>query len=349
MAQHLNSILSDQQFIDVRHSSDVAEARRLASRFAGELDFDDVGTTNVSLVATELATNLIKHAKHGRILARLLNRGDDVGVELLALDQGPGIADLAQCLRDGYSTAGSSGTGLGAVKRLTQQFDIHSIPGKGTAVLARFWAKKPKPADRGKMEFGAICLPVHGEKVSGDGWGVESVRGKCTCTVADGLGHGPDAAIAAHAALAMAKEYRESSPAELVERAHGALRSTRGAALAVAQIDPAGKLVRFCGVGNITATILSNGEVRHLVSHNGIVGQEARKISEFTYPWRADSLLIMHSDGLTARWDLRAYPALIRRHPGLVAGVLSRDFSRGRDDATVLAAGAADDAGSETA
>jgi anti-sigma regulatory factor (Ser/Thr protein kinase) len=347
MAQHLNSILSDQQFVEVRHSSDVAEARRLATWFAGELDFDEVETANVSLVATELATNLVKHAKDGRILARSLNLGEDRGVELLALDQGPGIGDLARCLRDGYSTAGSSGTGLGAIKRLTQEFDIHSMPGKGTAVLARFWAGKPKPPDRTQMEFGAVCLPMPGQEVSGDGWGVERLNGKYTCTVTDGLGHGSDAAIAAHAALAMAKEHRDSSPAELVERAHGALRSTRGAALAVGQIDPARNMLRFCGVGNITATLFRNGEVRHLVSHNGIVGQEARKISEFTYPWSPESLLIMHSDGLTARWDLRVYPALVRRHPGLVAGVLYRDFNRGRDDATVLAAGSSNNAGLE--
>ncbi len=134
------------------------------------------------------------------------------------------------------------------------------MPGKGTAVLARFWAGQPKRPDHAEMEFGAVCLPMPGQEVSGDGWGVERLKGKYICTVADGLGHGPDAAIAAHAALAMAKEYRDSSPAELVERAHGALRSTRGAALAVGQIDPARNIVRFCGVGNITATLLRNGE-----------------------------------------------------------------------------------------
>ena len=83
---------------------------------------------------------------------------------------------------------------------------------------------------------------------------------------------------------------------------------------------------------------MHNEQVRHLVSHNGIVGQEARKIGVFTYPWNRESLLLMHSDGLTERWDLKAYPALIRRDPGLIAGVLYRDFSRARDDATVLVA-----------
>ncbi len=177
-----------------------------------------------------------------------------------------------------------------------------------------------------------------GEEVSGDGWGVEQLADKYTCTVVDGLGHGPDAAIAAQAALAITKEYRDKAPAEIIERAHGALRSTRGAAMAVAEIDWTANVLRYCGVGNIAATIVNNEQVRHLVSHNGIVGQEARKIGEFTYPWSRESLLIMHSDGLTARWDLKTYPALIQRDPGLIAGVLYRDFSRGRDDATVLVA-----------
>jgi serine phosphatase RsbU (regulator of sigma subunit) len=183
-----------------------------------------------------------------------------------------------------------------------------------------------------------ICLPMPGEEVSGDGWGFERNRDKYTYTLVDGLGHGPDAAIAAQAALSVVNEHRDKAPAEIMERAHGALRSTRGAAVAMAEIETAQNLLRFCGVGNIAAIIVTNSKARHLVSHNGIVGQEARKIAEFTYPWSPDSLLIMHSDGLTSRWDLLNYPALIQRHPSLIAGVLYRDFSRGRDDMTVLAA-----------
>jgi anti-sigma regulatory factor (Ser/Thr protein kinase) len=345
MAEHLNSTWSEQQSVEVRDASDVAEARRVATRLVSKVDFNDVENANVALIATELASNLVKHAKNGRIVVRLLQRAKDTGVELLALDQGPGIKDLAQSMRDGYSTAGSCGTGLGAIKRLTSQFDVHSMPGKGTTVLARLWTGQTRPAINADIEFGVVHLPMPGQEVSGDGWGVEHLRDKYTCTVVDGLGHGPDAAIAAQAALATAKEYRDKAPAEIVERAHGSLRSTRGAAVAVAEIDLTANVVRFCGVGNITATIVHNEQVRHLVSHNGIVGQEARKISEFTYPRIRGSLLIMHSDGLTARWDLKTYPALGRRNPGLIAGVLYRDFSRGRDDVTVLVARESDDPG----
>lgn len=338
MAEHLTGAPIGQHLIEVRESSDVAEARRVTTRVARTVDFSEAETADTALVVTELATNLLKHAKHGRIVLRIVQHGESAGVELLALDQGPGISDLARSMRDGYSTAGSPGTGLGAIKRLAADFEIHSVPHKGTAVLARLWSMRNRKTTHRHIEFGVVAFPMPGEDVSGDGWHVERLADKCAFTLADGLGHGPDAAAAAQAAIAIAQEYRDKTPAEIVERAHGALRSTRGAALAVGEIDPAKKLVRFCGVGNIAAAIVNSAGVRHLVSYNGIVGQEARKIAEFSYPWDADSLLIMHTDGVSTRWDVRAYPALMHRDPALVAAVLFRDFWRGRDDVAVLAA-----------
>ena len=223
MAEHLNSDFSEQQVLNVRDASDVAEARRSANRLVGKVDFGEVETANVALIATELATNLIKHARRGVMVMRLLKREKALGFEVMALDQGTGISDLSQAMCDGYSTAGSSGNGLGAIKRLASQFDIYSIPGKGTAVLARLWAGRPRAAVKAAIEFGVVHLPMSGEEVSGDAWVVEDLQDKYTCTVVDGLGHGPDAAIAARAALATAKEYRDKAPAEIIERAHGSL------------------------------------------------------------------------------------------------------------------------------
>jgi anti-sigma regulatory factor (Ser/Thr protein kinase) len=322
----------------VREPTDLAEARRVASRIAEDSGLGSIETANVALAATELASNLLKHAKSGRLLVRRLENDAATGLELSAVDRGPGIANVAQCMRDGYSTAGSAGTGLGAVKRLAQQFDIFSSPGQGSTVLAQFWAGARSEPPRTGLQFGAVCLPIAGETVCGDAWDVDCARGKCTCVVVDGLGHGPIAAQAAKAALVSVREHRGKPPAEIVERVHGALRSTRGAAFAVAEIDAAKGLIRFCGVGNISARVQSADKCRHMVSQNGIVGQDTRKLNEFTYPWTSDALLIMHSDGLTARWDLNEYAALGRRHPALIAGVLFRDFARGRDDATVLVA-----------
>jgi anti-sigma regulatory factor (Ser/Thr protein kinase) len=331
-----------QQSLPVRDASHEAEVRRIATRLVQDSGFDHSDTNNVAIIVTEFATNILKHAGGGEILLRPIVRGGVLGVELIALDCGPGITNLAQSLRDGFSTAGSSGTGLGAIVRLAGDFDIHSVPGKGTAVLAQVWPRQGKVGKSHGVEIGVVSLPKAGEEVCGDDWNCELLAGKSLCLVADGLGHGVHAAAAARGARNVLAEHHDKAPAEIIERAHDALRTTRGAALAVAQIDHDRETVQFCGVGNITAAIVDGGAARQLVSLNGTAGVEVRKILEFNYPWNGESILIMHSDGLTSRWDLQLYPALTQRHPSLIAAVLYRDYSRKRDDVTVLVAKSAE-------
>jgi hypothetical protein len=258
------------------------------------------------------------------------------GVEMLALDKGSGIASVAESLRDGFSTAGSPGTGLGAVGRLSALFDIYSTPKAGTALLARFWPHRGAP-DGDPFEVGAVSVPKPGEEVCGDGWAVVARQpGGLVVLAVDGLGHGPEAARAAETAVRVFLKERAGTPQDGIQVIHDALRSTRGAAAAIAEIDCERRLVRFSGVGNIGGWVLSEGQSRSMVSHHGTAGVAVRKVVEFTYPWPERALLVMHSDGIGSRWNLDAYPGLSERHPALVAGVLYRDFVRGRDDATVV-------------
>ena len=260
-------------------------------------------------------------------------------MELLTLDKGPGMYDVARCLVDGYSTAGSAGEGLGAMGRLSALFEIHSLTGTGTATLARLWSlPEPRLSPTSSLQFGAVSLPLAGEEVCGDLWAIEEVEGRSLLLVVDGLGHGPQAAEAARDAVRVFGERASLGPVEIIQAAHAALRSTRGAALAVAQMDPDRGEVRFAGVGNISGTIigLSDDKSISMVSHNGIVGHTIRKIQEFTYPWAPGSLLVMHSDGLATQWQLSRYAGLATKHPGLIAGTLYRDFKRDRDDVTVV-------------
>jgi serine phosphatase RsbU (regulator of sigma subunit) len=248
------------------------------------------------------------------------------------------MANVAQCLRDGYSTAGSSGTGLGAVSRLAGAFDIYSAPDRGTAVFARVGNNGSHARDR--LETGGINVPARHEIVCGDAWMARHTAAGGTVMVADGLGHG---LLAAEAAAEASRLFVGSwnNPTDYLQRADGALRKTRGAAVAMAQIDLDRAEGRYVGVGNIAGTIIGGdgvGGTRSLVSHNGTVGVEVRKIQEFVYPWGADALLVMHSDGLTSRWRLEEYPGLVVKHPGLIAGVLYRDHTRGSDDVTVVVA-----------
>lgn len=129
------------------------------------------------------------------------------------------------------------------------------------------------------------------------------------------------------------------SPAEIVERAHLALRSTRGAALAVARVDRHRERVTFAGIGNIAAYTYSGvTEAQHLVSVHGTAGFQTSKIREFEYPWPNRGMLLMHSDGLGGHTSPASYPGLALRDPALIAAILYRDFVRGNDDATVVAA-----------
>lgn len=322
--------------------SQVAAIRRTAVDLSMRLGFDETAAGEVAIVVTEAATNILKHAGHGEILLRPLFRRGVHGLEILALDSGPGIANVATSMADGRSTAGSYGVGLGAMRRLATEFDIHSAPGRGTAIMMAMWPRRPmdiSPDEAARnapaLDWGAVCLPMHGEHLSGDSWALAHDATSATVVVADGLGHGPLAAQASElAAHTLARE--PALPAgTLLEDMHAALRPTRGAAAAVARIDMLEETITFAGVGNIAAHLFGD-ERRQLVSHNGIVGSNLRKVQEFAAPWTETALLVLHSDGIGSRWRLEDYPGLAACHPAIIAGVLYRDCSRGRDDVTVL-------------
>lgn len=321
--------------IAVSDPSGVGEVRRAAAHEAHRLGFGDTERENVAIVATEAASNVVKHARSGEIVIRPLVRGEAAGVEILALDKGPGMTDVSRCLADGYSTGGSPGTGLGAISRLTTTFELHSSPGIGTALLARLWTVRPGD-DELDFEVGAVCLPKTGEEVSGDAWSVTGDDKRVVVLVVDGLGHGPLAAAAARAAVQAFQGVSERAPREILSTIHDALRSTRGAAAAVAAIDLVARTVRYSGVGNIAGAVVGQEAVKQMISHNGTLGHDARKIQEFDYAFPSGARLVMHSDGLGTHWRIDRYLGLGQRHPSLVAGVLYRDFTRGRDDVTVV-------------
>ncbi len=319
----------------VNDSSAVAEARRRAVAAAAALGFDEVRAGQLAIVATELGTNLLKHGGGGRLL---VGCGSD-RIELLALDQGPGMADVAACMADGYSSAGTAGNGLGAVRRLAQSFHLASWPGKGTVVLACLSRKGEATCQPAADEpLGGVSIPKPGERACGDAWATHADGPVRTVFMVDGLGHGTEAAVAANEAVAQFQRSHHEPPAQIVHAVHQALRHTRGGAVAVARIDPGSATVSFVGLGNIAAAVVGGGTVRRMVSHNGTAGHNARKIQAFDYPCGPGALLVMHSDGLSSGWSLDGYPGLQRMHPLLVAGVLYRDFARGRDDATVVVA-----------
>ena len=326
--------------LEVAEESSVGAVRREAMRLARSLAFPEEAAARVGIVATEMATNLWKHAGGGEMLVGAHGEAAEALVELVALDRGPGMADAAASSRDGVSTAGSAGTGLGAVARQSALMDVHSEVGAGTVVVARVGRGRRREVGTPARApaVGGVCVPLRGEEISGDAWSwLPAERGVWRLLVADGLGHGVLAAEASRAAVRVFAE-RRSAPAEAIRALHAALRPTRGAAVAVAEIDCGRAVVRFCGVGNVAAVIVDGGRrERSLVSHHGTAGHDARRIQEFSAPFGPGALLVLHTDGLGSQWDLSKHPGLLARHPLTIAAVLYREHRRERDDVTVVA------------
>ena len=262
------------------------------------------------------------------------------GLEILALDRGPGITNLAaSLLRQAIRQPVAWAQGSEALSRLSPSFDLYSQPGQGTALRLEIWETSLSPGPPDGLELGAVCLPKKGEEVAGDGWLLEPSGEYQSVLVIDGLGHGPIAAQP----LARARDRRFrrapdscAEPGTLMRICHGALASTRGAAGAAARVAPAKQRGTFAGIGNIACRVESVGERRQLVSHGGTLGHVLRRVQEFEFAFPSGALLILHSDGLTSRWTSADYPGLASKHAGLIAGVLYRDHDRGRDDVTVV-------------
>lgn len=320
--------------VTVDDPSQVAQARRAGAALARAIGLDEERAGRLALVVTESGTNLLRHAGGGRILLRAVDDHGAPAIEILALDRGPGMANVGRCMEDGYSTAGGAGTGLGAMRRLSILFDLYSRQGHGTAILSRVGGAAPAPG----LVVEGVSVSAPGEEVCGDAWEKEPRGDGVTILVVDGLGHGPAAAEASAAAVEAFRRARGQEPARRLQTIHDALRSTRGGAAGVADIDLRDRQVRFAGIGNIGGAVLDGDAARFLMSHNGTLGHSVGRIHEVTLPWPPRGLLVMYSDGLATPRELGRYPGLSERHPSLVAGVLWRDLVRGRDDSTIVVA-----------
>jgi anti-sigma regulatory factor (Ser/Thr protein kinase) len=321
-------------------SSQVGDARRQAARLATESGFNALALGRLAIVVTELATNLVRHAQGGLLLIGLCVDAEVATIELISVDSGPGMRDVERSLADGVSTGGTAGTGLGAARRNASQFLIFSKPGVGSVIVARLSADSSPvgatPPQPGAVVFAGICVAAPGETVSGDAWACRQDGTRAALIVADGLGHGPDAAQAADAAMQVFAAHPTADARGVVERCHAALRSTRGAALASMDIDVAARSVTFCGAGNIAARIISGIGDRSLLSQHGTVGVQIRRIQEVVYELPDHAVLVAHSDGIATRWDLKEVPELLSCDPIFLAAHLIHTKLRGRDDATVV-------------
>lgn len=304
----------------------VDAARRSIVRHASQRSTDENLLGRLTVVVQEMARNLVIHAGGGELLLSC----DAQCLEVTAVDCGPGMGNVAQCLSDNYSTTGTMGAGLGAVQRMSDGFDLFSQPGLGSVVQARFNLGPRSPG--AGLVAGAVCTPYPGEHIGGDAWAIRGNR----VLVCDGLGHGHAANVASQKARQVFLEHNPQLPLQaLMEQLHRALMSTRGGAAAIAEVQPEQRQVQFCGIGNVAGTLLTD-KGRSMVSSNGTVGYRIGRIHTFSYPWDDSSIMILASDGISTKIDFNAYPGLRARHPGVIAALIHRDHRRLNDDATVV-------------
>lgn len=319
------------QVLPIEEISQVGYARRTAQQLAEQHGFDERDAGRVALVATELASNVLKHASHGELHLRVLQRIDGFGIEMLAVDRAGGF-DLDACLADGFSTGGTQGIGLGAVSRQAEVFDVYA-DARGAVLLARLY---PRTDRRPDLRFGVSQHSLHDDPACGDVWHLAFNGSNISALIVDGLGHGEDAERAGRAGEKAFALTPFAAPVLLMEDLHREMIGSRGGAVAFAQFHGERNSLTFAGVGNIGASLIAADKSRGLASHPGIVGGQYRKAQPFDYAHVNGHLLIMYSDGLQSRWNLQDYPGLVHRHPAVIASILHRDFCRGRDDVTVL-------------
>lgn len=315
--------------------SQTGDARRAAMRLAEVVQFDAEQTTRAGIVATEAATNLVKHAKQGELLLRAFDEEGHTGIEIIAVDRGPGMLNMQRCMEDGFSTAGSAGTGLGAARRQADVFDLYSLPARGTVLYARLLRKAPP---ENAAEVGSVIVPLTGETVCGDGCAYHLTATQSAFLMVDGLGHGPHASDAAQEAIRVFQQAPLRSPRLAMEAIHDALRKTRGAAAAVAVVDRPSRQLRYASVGNISTMLVRGATGKMLPATNGIVGHAMRRADELALPWEGGGMLLMYSDGLRTQLQLDQFPGLFVRPPAVIAAMLYGQYKRGRDDASVLVA-----------
>lgn len=318
--------LTQTTVLAMQDASQVSVARRAALDYARLADLDEQRTSAAQIVTVELANNLIQHAGGGNLYISYL--GATGALDIAAVDHGRGMPSVERCLEDGFSTASTPGLGLGAVRRFALRFGIYSIPGRSTIVAARMAERRQLP------EFSVVCTALQGETVSGDSWAVSDDG--CTFLLVDGLGHGMFAADAARAAVDIFYKHQRATPQEILERIHPGMRSTRGAAGAVAQVHPDRRRVEFAGIGNIGCMLLNGTRSQSLVSHNGTLGHQMRRVQQFQYAYQPGDLLVMQSDGLQTQSKLGLPPSLFSQSPLVIAPMLYSEQVRGRDDATLL-------------
>ena len=320
-------------WLKIRETSAVAEARRRARRTANALGLHSTKVEHAAIVATEIAQNVLRHGGGGQVLIEIFGAPSLERLHIVGHDDGPGIGRVDRMLRDGETTKGSPGTGLGAIRRLSDRLDIFSEPGR-TVVAAEFRRQTIRHID--PVDHAGFKLAYPGERRCGDIVAVRSSHDECLYFLADGLGHGVKAAGAATVAKKAFLAAKGDDPAQLLFQVGEALRETRGAVGAVVALDRARGRLRYAAIGNVSTLIVQGKKARRLAVRDGLLGGRVTTPHQETLEIDPHAILIMHSDGLNTLRSLDTQASLLQRSAPVIAADLLANNLRGRDDASIV-------------
>lgn len=288
----------------------------------------------VTSVVTELGTNLLRFAKTGRLL--IARRAHAKDIEVISVDEGPGFVFYDFLNSAINATVRGPKTGLSAVREASDDFAIHSDVPSGTVLVARIRSGPPSQSENSPFRLGAICVPAPYETMCGDGWASAEQDGSLTLLMADGLGHGPEAAKASQAATEVFSAHPSGDLGDLLQRVHGALKSTRGAVACILRVEGDRSMISYTGAGNIAGRVVSGISDRSVITQPGTVGLQIRKPVVSTLERPEYALVILHSDGIEMRWKAETIRPLLQKDPTLIAAMLFRNHTRHRDDVTIM-------------
>ncbi|MBC7912535.1 MAG: SpoIIE family protein phosphatase [Pyrinomonadaceae bacterium] len=328
-ATHTSFIAKDRSYLAI--------LKRDIHKIALEAGFSELKLAKLDIIVAEMTSNLVKYTDGGELLVCVSGEKNKEYLELICLDSGPGMADPDRMMMDGMSTSKTLGAGLGSMKRLSDFFQIYSIPKWGTILLCRMF-KNEAPKDTPKqVVLRSLVVAMPGEKVSGDGGAYKLTADYFKLLVADGLGHGVEANLATAQACAAFKICPYHDPAEIIKFIHQSIKQTRGAVGTVAVYDFKSKIWSIAGVGNISTRMVSYQNVRNIMSYNGIIGHnipntfQSQKISAQDF-----QQMVLCSDGVKNKWDITKYPRINNCDLSILAAALYKDNARRTDDMSIV-------------
>lgn len=326
---HLNYAVADRSYLAILKK----EIHSLAHRTG----FQGAALAEIDIITAEITSNLVKHARHGELLVRTVSQNGTAGIEFLSIDSGPGISETAIAMKDGVSTKGTLGQGLGAIKRLSDVFQLYSIPAWGSILLSRRFLKPlsahaPEPAE---VRF--INVPKPSESVSGDGIFYYLTPEYLKVISLDGLGHGPDAHAASQKAIDEFRNCPLTNAVDIIRYIHPLIKRTRGAVGSVGIFSFAEKRWNICGVGNISTRIQNGLVAKNYMPYNGIIGLTMPStMKENLVDHTAGQLLVMMSDGIRTKLELSKYPGILKYDLSILAAAIYKDHARKTDDMSVV-------------